>query len=455
MSLDILIIDDEELFREDLATLLESEGFRCRTAANGQAGLELAEATRPDVVLTDLMMPGIDGLEVVDRLSAASPDSAVIVVTAFGSLDSAVEAFRKGATDYLLKPVVPDDLFAKVRRIGELRRLQGELRYLRRAVSEAGSGSRIVGGSEAIEEVRLTIAKVAPAPSPVLILGETGTGKELVARAIHEAGAGEEAPFVPVNCAALPRELIESELFGHVKGAFTGAVRDKPGVFEIASGGTLFLDEVAELPLELQPKLLRAIEEQQVTRVGGTRQIATPVRIVAATNRDLKKEVEAGRFRQDLYFRIRVVEMRLPPLRERREDIPLLVEHLVVRLNSRLGSHVRGVEPAAMRMLMAGAWPGNVRELENVLERAMLLAEGESLGAGDLPPELAGAASFRSQGDDLRSAVKAYEAHHIRHVLAAADGNREEASRRMGIDPSTLYRRLKELDIGRDDGGGD
>ncbi len=449
MSVDVLIIDDEALFREDLATLLEAEGFSCATAEDGERGLAKAEEKRPDVVLTDLVMPGMDGLEVVRRLASVSPETAVIVVTAFGSLETAVEAFRGGAADYLIKPVVPADLLAKLRRVGEMRRLEREVRYLRRAVSEAGAGTRIVGRSEAIATVRELIARMASAPSPVLVLGATGTGKELVARALHQAGAGEQAPFVPVNCAALPRELIESELFGHVRGAFTGAVRDKPGVFEIAAGGTLFLDEVAELPVDLQPKLLRALEERQVTRVGGTRPIATPVRIVAATNRDLQQEVAAGRFREDLYFRIRVIEIVLPPLRERREDVPPLVEHLIARLNERLNRRVRGVEPAAMRVLMAGDWPGNVRELENVLERAMLLAEGELLGTEHLPPELVGEATFRAGSDDLRSGVRAYEAHHIASVLAATGGNREEAARRMGIDPSTLYRRLKDLETER------
>lgn len=444
---DVLIIDDEAVFRQDLATLLESEGFVCSTAEDGDEGLARADEQRPLVVLTDLVMPGLGGLEVVKRLASVSPDSTVIVITAFGSLDSAVEAFRAGAADYLLKPVVPEDLFAKLRRIDQIRRLEDENRYLRRTLSEAAAGERLVGASGAMQEVRDLIEKIAGAPSPVLILGETGTGKELVARVIHRTGLGDEAPFIPVNCAALPRELIESELFGHVKGAFTGAIRDKPGVFELAAGGTLMLDEVAEMPIELQPKLLRAIEEQQVTRVGGTRAIETPVRIIAATNRDLKKEVDEGRFREDLYFRIRVVVVELPPLRGRREDIPELIEHLIGRLNIRLNREVRGLRPEAVRILMAADWPGNVRELENVLERAILLAEDDLLGPEDLPPELVGPGPFVRETDDLRAGVRAYEMHHIRWVLEATRGNREEAARRMGINPSTLYRRLKELDI--------
>ncbi|RMH22941.1 MAG: sigma-54-dependent Fis family transcriptional regulator [Acidobacteria bacterium] len=447
MSAKVLIIDDEELFREDLATLLESEGFRCRTAADGESGLELARQEAPDVVLTDLMMPGISGLEVVHRLAELSPESAVIVITAFGSLDTAVDAFRKGAADYLLKPVVPEDLFAKIRRIQEMRRLEREVHYLRRAVAEAGPGIRLVGSSPAMSRVRELIERIAEAPSPVLILGDTGTGKEVVARSIHHRGKGDRAPFVAVNCAALPRELAESELFGHARGAFTGAVRDKPGVFEIAAGGTLFLDEIGEMPLDLQPKLLRAIEEQRVTRVGGVRPVDTPVRIIAATNRDLGKMVDDGTFRRDLYFRIRVVEIVLPPLRQRREDVPELVDHLLRRLCLRLKRKVRAVEPAAMRVLMAADWPGNVRELENVLERALILADGDTLRLEHLPAEFRRSDDPDRASDDLRAAVRAYEAHHIQQVLEAAGGNREEAARRLGIDPSTLYRRLKELEL--------
>ncbi|MFQ5528269.1 MAG: sigma 54-interacting transcriptional regulator, partial [Thermoanaerobaculia bacterium] len=395
-------------------------------------------------------MPGVGGLELVDRLCAMSPDSAVIVVTAFGSLDTAVEAFRKGAVDYLLKPVVPDDLFGKLRRIQRMRKLENELRFLRRQVSTADAGAEIIGSSPAMQKVKTLIGKVASAPSPVLILGETGTGKELVARSIHRIRHGEDAPLVAINCAALPRELIESELFGHVKGAFTGATADKPGLFEVASGGTLFLDEISEMPLDLQPKLLRAIEERAISRIGATKVVETPVRILAATNRDLKSEVDKGTFRQDLYFRIRVVEIRLPPLEERRDDIPLLVEHLVAKLRVRLQRKVRGVDADAMRLLMAADWPGNVRELENTLERAMLLAEGDILTVEDLPSEMSAAPAFAPQSDDLRAGVRAYEAHHIMRVLAETGGRREEAARRMGIDPSTLYRRLKDLDIATD-----
>jgi transcriptional regulator with PAS, ATPase and Fis domain len=296
-----------------------------------------------------------------------------------------------------------------------------------------------------MEGVRRLISRVADGDSTVLIRGESGTGKEVVAREIHQIGRGLERPCVAVNCAAIPRELFESELFGYAKGAFTGAVRDRPGLFEVASNGTLFLDEIAELPLELQPKLLRAIERKEVMRVGETRTRQAPARIIAATQRDLQAEVAAGRFREDLFFRVRVLEIVIPPLRERREDIPPLVEHFVPRLNARLKRRVAGVDRDAMRVLMSAPWPGNVRELENTLEHATLLTDREWIGVEDLPAELTARAHLAGPSDNLRAALRAYEREHIRQVLGATDENREEAARRLGIDVSTLYRRLKDL----------
>ena len=447
MSERILLIDDEDMFREDMASLLRQQGFACRTAASGEDGLRAAQAEAPDLVLCDLVMPGAGGLEVVGRLAALYPELPVIVITAYGTLETAVEAFRSGATDYVLKPVVPEDLLGKVARCLEHRRLMGEVRYLRREVSEVRAGARLVGTSPAMEDVRRLIAKVAAGDSTVLIRGESGTGKELVAREIHEVGRGPDRPCVAVNCAAVPRDLFESELFGHARGAFTGAVRDRPGLFEVASDGTLFLDEISELPLELQPKLLRAIEQKEVLRVGETRTRPARARIVAATQRDLQAEVAAGRFREDLFFRVRVLEIVIPPLRERREDIPLLVEHFVPRLNARLKRHILGVDQAAMRALMSAPWRGNVRELENTLERAMLLTEDAYVGVADLPAELTGELHCPKLSDGLRAALRAYEREHIRQVLATTDGNREEAARRLGIDVSTLYRRLKALGL--------
>ncbi len=441
----ILLIDDEDMFREDMASLLEQQGFACRTAASGEEGLRAAQAEEPDLVVCDLVMPGTGGLQVLKRLADLYPELPVIMITAYGTLETAVEAFRSGAIDYVLKPVVPEDLLRKVTRCLEHGRLAHEVRYLRREVSEVRTGRRLVGTSPAMENVRGLIAKVAASDSIVLIRGESGTGKELVAREIHELGRGPGRPFVAVNCSAIPRELFESELFGHVKGAFTGAVRNRPGLFELASDGTLFLDEISELPLEMQPKLLRVIECREVMRVGGTRMVPVRARIAAASQRDLAAEASAGRFREDLFFRIRVLEIVMPPLRERHEDIPVLVVHLISRLNTRLKRHILGVDHAAMRVLMSAPWRGNVRELENTLERAMLLTEDAYVGVADLPAELTGGVHCPELSDDLRAALSAYEREHIRQVLAGAGGNREEAARRLGIDVSTLYRRLKTL----------
>ncbi len=446
MTAQILIVDDEDLFREDLASLLREEGYHCRTAATGEEGLKAADKEEPDLVLCDLSMPGIDGVEVIHHFAVEHPEVPVFLVTAYGSLDSAVQAFRKGAADYLLKPLQHEELLVRVRRCLERRLLMRELRFLRRNVSRADEGTRLVGDGPAMGEVKRLIHRVAKTDTTVLVTGETGTGKEVVARAIHELGKGPDAPFVAVNCAALPRELMESELFGYRKGAFSGAIRDKPGMFELASGGTLFLDEIGELPLELQPKLLRALEQSEVMPVGGTRPIRIRLRLITATHRNLHLEVRAERFRQDLYYRIRVLEIPLPPLREHREDIPGLIEHLLARINARLKKRVLGVDDPALRALMSAEWPGNVRELENALERAVLLTDGTCLALEDLPQELTGSGGSGELSQDLRCAVRAYEGEHIRRVLESTGGNREEAARLLGINASTLYRRLQRLD---------
>lgn len=445
MSARILIVDDENLFREDLASLLREEGYYCQTAATGEEGIEAANQDEPDVVVCDLAMPGIDGVAVINHFTVEHPDVPVLLVTAYGSLDSAIQAFREGAADYLVKPIQHEELLVRVRRCLEQRRMIRELRFLRRSVSRADEGTRLIGDSSAIEKVKKLIRRAATADTTVLVRGETGTGKEVAARSIHELGKGAKSPFVAVNCAALPRDLMESELFGYRKGAFSGAVRDKPGMFELASGGTLFLDEIGELSLELQPKLLRALEQGEVMPVGGVRPVRTRLRLIVATNRDLREEVKAGRFRQDLFYRVQVLEILLPPLREHREDIPGLIDHLLGRVNARLNKRVLEVEDQAMRALMSAEWPGNVRELENALERAVLLADGNCLALEDLPEEFTGVAEGGDLSQDLRRAVRAYEKEHIRRVLETTDGNREEAARLMGINASTLYRRLQRL----------
>jgi DNA-binding NtrC family response regulator len=447
VSAQILLIDDEAVFREDMAVMLRDEGYECDTAADGAEALERLNGRTPDVILCDLVMPGVSGVELISRIAKLVPETPIIIITAHATVETAVGAFRAGAVDYILKPVLAEDLFQKIVRCLGQSQLERELRYLRRQLSEQATGTTIVGHSRAIQSLRELIARVGPSSSSVLITGESGTGKELVARALHAAGENEQAPFIAVNCAALPRDLMESELFGHVRGAFTGAFRDKPGYFELANGGTLFLDEICELPVELQPKLLRAIDQQETYRVGAARPTRIKVRFITATNREPKREIAEHRFREDLFFRISVIQVHLPPLRDRRADIPLLVEHLLGRIGPRMGRRAPGVTNAAIRALMSAPWRGNVRELENVLERAILLTDHEQIDLEDLPGEIAGTAAPSESSDDLRSAVRAYEREHIRQVLLTTGGNREEASRRLGIDPSTLYRRMKELEM--------
>lgn len=441
-----MIIDDEDLFREDLATLLREHGLECFTASDGTEGLQQAIRLRPDVVLCDIVMPTANGIEVLEELARQLPATGVLMITAHGSIDSVIEAFRKGASDYILKPLLLEDVLQKIHRFVECRDLQREVAALRRDLSRVLPASGIVSKSEAMQGILEMVQRVARTRATVLITGESGTGKEVVARAIHESGTPGQ-PFVAVNCAAIPENLLESELFGHKAGAFTGARRSKPGLFEEANGGTLFLDEVVDLPLPLQGKLLRAIEQKEIMRVGGTSARVVDVRIITATHRDLQDRVRTGALREDLLYRLRVVGISLPPLRERREDISLLVDHFIDKYRREMKRKCLGVDAGAMAHLMAYSWPGNVRELGNVVERAMILLQSDTIGVEDLPLDLVGESEILTDTDDLRAAMGAYEGEHIRRVLRAARGNREEAARRLRIDPSTLYRKMKEHDL--------
>lgn len=440
----VLVIDDEDVFREDLARLLRDEGYSCRTASEADEGVAVAEAFQPEVVLCDVVLPGTSGLDIIERIFEASPGSCVFMITAFGTLETALDAFRRGVSDYLLKPLAFPDVFHKVAHALEHRRLRSEVRLLGHEVTRLGGDRALLGESRPMRRLRDIIDRVAPTDSTVLLTGESGVGKEVVARGIHQGGANPGGPFVAVNCAALPEPLLERELFGHRKGAFTGAHRDQEGFFIAAADGTILLDEIGEMPAGLQPKLLRAIEAREVTPVGASRPFPVRARIICATNRDLAAMVADGRFREDLYFRIRVIEICVPSLRERREDLPIFIGHILEQLNRRLGKRVRGLDREAMRVLMAARWPGNVRELENVLERAVILADTDTIGLADLPPDLAGEVRAGGATDDLREAVQAYEREHVRQVLEACGGNREEAARRLGVNPSTLYRKLAQ-----------
>jgi len=444
----VLLIDDEDLFREDLAGLLRRRDMDCRTAASGEEGLALLEEWEADIVLCDVMMPGMSGLDAMDSIMRLRPETRVIMLTAYADLQTAITAFRNGACDYVMKPIVFDDVVGKIRRLAELKELTREVQALRRQASRGLDSMPIVGQSESIRTTLQNIEKVAATRSTVLITGESGTGKELAARAIHSLGEKKNRPFVAINCAGIPEALLESELFGHVRGAFTGAVSDRAGYFELAGDGTILLDEISEMPMMLQAKLLRVLEQREFMQVGGSKLKPLGARIVAATNKDLRKLSESGQFRMDLYYRVAVFEITVPPLRERRSDLPALVEHLIHKLNGELKRQCLGLSQDAMRCLMAYAWPGNVRELRNVLERAMILNRGEYITPAELPEIMTTGfeSATTASPDDLRSAMRSFERDFLARVIAESGGNKEEAARRMNINPSTLYRKLGDLE---------
>src|SRR5690348_3006117 len=444
----ILVADDEPGVRESLAEILRDAGYEVQAAADGTAAFAALETRDFGLVITDIRMPGADGIAVLKRAREISPQTLVLVMTAHGSVETAVEALRAGATDYILKPVVFDDLLAKVERLLEYRHLVWQAQMLRREVEEHYDFEGLVGQSRAIREVFELVKKVAPTKSTVLITGESGTGKEVVARAIHHFSQVAQRIFLPVNCAAIPENLLESQLFGHVRGAFTGAVTSQEGLFSRAKGGTIFLDEIGDMPFGLQSKLLRAIETKEVLPVGSTQTIAVDVRIIAASNRDLHQMVDEGKFREDLYYRLNVVHIPLPPLRDRREDIPRLVEYLVRRHNREMKRAYRGVDSATLKLLMSQPWKGNVRELDNVIEHAMILGGGEWITIADLPRALRETEeALPAVGDELREALRAYERIHIESVLKRSGHDKRKAADLLGLSLSSLYRKLNELGI--------
>jgi DNA-binding NtrC family response regulator len=440
----VLIVDDEEVIASTLREFLQGEGFEAATAGDLASALAQVEAFEPEIVLCDVQLPGADGITVLNRTLELRPETLFIMITAFATVESAVAAFRRGAHDYLMKPVLFEDLIARLERLIRLRRLLRENQALRRQLHAQGDAA-LVGESPAIAEVKSLIQKVAPSRTMVLITGATGTGKELVARALHSHGLSPEEMFLAVNCAAIPHDLLENQLFGHVRGAYTGASDDQEGLFVAAGRGTVFLDEIGELARSTQAKLLRAIENREVLPVGATKPVSFQARIVTATNKDLAAEVAADRFRADLYYRLNVVSIHLPPLGDRREDIPMLVVALLVKHATSLGKRIDGVDNRAMRGLIAAAWPGNVRELDNALERAVLFSEGPILTPDDFPPGLISPGDTEDPGDDLRAAVRKYERLHIERVLRECGNDKREAAKRLGLGLSSLYRKLEEL----------
>ena len=446
MSGTLLVVEDQESARESLVELLKGEGYEVHAAADGKAGIALVDQSDLDLVLTDIAMPEADGIAVLRHIRDVSPQTLVIVMTAHATVDSAIQAMRLGAQDYLVKPLIFEDVLRKVQHLMNHRKLAWENQLLRREIQTLAGPDRPLGRSAVMQEVAHMIKKVAPAPTTVLITGESGVGKEVVARAIHGGSRFGENVFLPVNCSAIPENLLESQLFGHVKGSFTGAVVSQEGLFQRARGGTIFLDEIGEMPLSLQPKLLRVLEEKTVLPVGSTTPVKVNVRILAATNRDLKSAVEAGRFREDLFYRLNVFEISIPPLRKRLDDLPGLVEHLIQRHNREMNTAYKGVDSATMRILMSFPWKGNIRELDNVLERAMILGDGEWIKPGDLPGQAGNDAGFETE-DNLGAALDLFEKSHIERTLNKAAGDKVRASELLGLSLSTLYRKLEKLGI--------
>ncbi len=447
MKAHVLVVDDERSIRDSLKTVLQEEGYQAKTASDGKEALNLLHQEDFDILITDLKMPEMDGLELTKKCLQAYPKTAVMIITAYGSLDSAIQALRLGAQDYILKPFDFDDVLLKVQRIIRQKEILLENKLLRREIHGRYDFSNIIGQSPQMQKVFNLIRKVAKTKGNVLITGKSGTGKELVARAIHFNSDRANKPFVPINCGAIVGTLMESEFFGHKKGSFTGAIQDKDGYFKMADGGTLFLDEVGDIPLPLQVKLLRAIEEGTIMPVGATEPIEVDVRIIAATNRDLLKDMEEGRFREDLYYRLNVVEIKLPSLNERREDIPLLVDHFIKKYNKELKRNILGTDNETMRILMNYPYKGGIRELENVIERALILCEGEYITKQDLPPNMIGEEFDEGMPDRLKDAVAAFEKRHIINVLKRTNNDKEEAAKILDISLSSLYRKMDELNI--------
>jgi DNA-binding NtrC family response regulator len=450
MSGRVLVVDDEPRMAEAVRDALAGTGARCEAHTEPAAALQALLADGADVLVCDWRMPGLDGLELLRRVRAARPGTRVILMTAYGDVPSAVEAMRAGAFDYLIKPFDNEELRRRVARALDLARLERENREMRQALA-GRYAEAIVAASPAMREVLELVDRAAAAAAPVLVLGESGTGKELVARRLHFASPRVAGPFVAVNCTALAESVLESELFGHERGAFTGAVSERAGCFERADGGTLFLDEIGEVSDAFQAKLLRVLQDGEVLRVGGSRPRRVDVRVVAATNRDLGREVAAGRFREDLFYRLNVIPVRLPPLRERREDVLPLGRHFLAQL-SRDGGRTLRLDAAAEKRLLEHAWPGNARELRNVLERAVVLARGEALGVEDLllepgPRGRTAAAEPSEPEGTLHQHLERAAAERIRAALETAGGRRAEAAARLGVDRATLFRWMRRLGL--------
>jgi two-component system response regulator AtoC len=447
----ILVVDDEESYRDMMAMQLGRAGYEVTTAEDGAAALRLLETTAFDLIFSDVIMPAMTGIELLAELGKRGSIIPVIVMSAYGTIETAFDAIRSGAYDYINKPARKEEVLLVLTKLEEREHLRRKLVQLEQALAEANHFGEIIGRSPAMHQVFSLIRKVAPFNSTVLITGESGTGKELVAREVHRL-SGREG-FVAINCGAIPPQLLESELFGHVRGAFTDARQDRKGLFQEAHKGTLLLDEISELPLELQVKILRALQEGEIRRVGESRPIKVDVRVLAATARDLEEQVAAGAFRKDLFFRVNVVQIRILPIRQRLEDIPVLVDHFIEKTNQRLGTAIQGIERDALKALLAYRWPGNVRELENVIERCAVMADGDRVTRDLLPPHVAEGRTSRSPGEgtpsdlSIKRGTAELEERYIRQALLKTGGNRTAAAKILEISHRALVYKIKDYDI--------
>ena len=446
----ILVVDDEQIIRESLSFILKKEGYSVEEAGNGKDALAKHELNAFDIIITDIEMPEMKGVELLKQIRQRTPQTLVVIITAFGSVETAVQALREGAADYILKPINFDDLLYRVKKLCDYHALIIENSLLRQELQRTYDFEQIIGQSMPMKKVFEVIKRVARSEGTVLITGKSGTGKELVARAIHYNSPRREKRFVPINCGAIVDTLFESELFGHKRGSFTGATMDKEGLLKVADGGSVFLDEVSEIPIQLQVKLLRALEQKEITPVGMTDPINIDVRIIAATNRDLRKEVENGKFRDDLYYRLNVVEIDLPSLKERPEDIPVLAQHFLEAFKKQMSKPIQGFTNEAMRALLQYQWKGEVRELENVIERSVIFCDEDFIGIDHLPEYMRPAediSNVSSGHGSLKDAVRSFERQFIQQTLAAYGQNKEVAAKVLGVSLSSLYRKIEELQI--------
>ncbi len=443
MNTNILIADDEEQIREPLSFVLNKEGYNCKTVNDGSNAIKALQEDNYDILITDIKMPGMNGVEVLEKSREISPETIVILITAYGSVETAIQALRKGAADYFLKPLDFDEVLVRLKNLIRNKELFRFNKILRKQINTNYNFENIIGKSSVMKKIFEMVKQVSEVSTNILITGATGTGKELIARAIHNNGSRKDKPFIPVNCGAIPDNLYESEFFGYKKGAFTGADTNYEGLFKSADSGTIFLDEIAELPEHMQVKLNRVLQEREIKPIGSSFTIKIDVRILAATNKNLEEEVKSGSFREDLFYRINVVELKLPSLAERKDDVPLLVDHFINKYNSELNKSIMGIDNEVIKLFMSYDWKGNLRELENMIERAVLLCQEDIITPKYLPSHI-----FENKNelytDNLNEAIETFEQNHINEIIKRTEGNKTEAAKLLGVDPSTLYRKMSK-----------